>query len=108
MNRYIDNNFLNKDFLEIFILCKAGVVSFGHKCGQTHGVYTSVAKYENWIREVIKEQRVSPKNQKGLPCKSCCQFLKISGSDIQTSRQGFYEIQSQIEGTFIIKALENA
>ena len=77
------------------------MVSFGHKCGQTHGVYTSVAKYENWIREIIKEPRVTPKTQKGLPCKTCCEFLQISGGDLQTSRQGFYQLQSEIEGLVI-------
>ena len=41
----------------------AGIVSFGHECGQTHGVYTSVPLYESWVRQVINAPRVTAKER---------------------------------------------
>ena len=76
----------------------AGIVSFGYECGQTFGVYTSVTLYETWINQVIGATKVSTKNEKGLPCRTCCKYLKLSGIELQSSRQGFYELQDDSYG----------
>ena len=68
----------------------AGIVSFGlPRCGLTYGVYTSVTKYENWIRSATRIKSKEPS-----PCHNCCQYLTIDGGELQTSKQGLYKLES--------------
>ena len=76
----------------------AGIVSFGDGCAQSQGVYTSTTLYEKWIREIIEAPKVTAINEKGLSCKSCCKYIKMTGHDLQTSRQGYYELQRDMFG----------
>jgi len=76
----------------------AGIVSFGYQCAHSYGVYTSTTLYESWIRSVIEAPRVTSNNAKGLPCRSCCKYIKMSGENLQTSRQGHYELQDDSFG----------
>ena len=70
----------------------AGIVSFGlPQCGKTFGVYTSVAKYEDWILSVAKQTKVRPPQIHS--CENCCTYLRLSGGSLQTSRHGIYMLE---------------
>ena len=68
-------------------------------CGVYPGIYTNVATYETWIRQQSTINKVKSFARLTTPqmrgCKDCCKFVKISGTEEQTSRHGYYKMQDQ-------------